>query len=118
MNHRQIGNDAEAQAARYLEHKGYRILERIYYTRAGELDIICESPEGVLVACEVKYRKSTVYGDPLEAVGRNKRLHMDRAFRLYLMQHGGFEQEARFDVIAVYGDGRIHHVENAFYEGA
>ena len=118
MNHRQTGNAGEARAAQYLEAKGYRILERNFYTRAGELDIICESPEGVLVACEVEFRKSTLYGDPLEAVGRNKRLHMGRAFRLYLQKHGGFEQEARFDVIAVYGDGHICHIENAFYEGA
>ena len=118
MNHRQTGNAGEAQAARYLEAKGYRILERNFYTRTGELDIICESPEGVLVACEVKYRRSTLYGDPLEAVDQKKRLHMSRAFRLYLLKHGGLEQEARFDVIAVYGDGRISHIENAFYEGA
>ncbi len=118
MNHRQTGNQGEEKAARYLEQKGYRILERNFYTRYGELDIICQSPEGVLVACEVKYRANTRYGDPLEAVRQIKRLHMSRAFRLYLLKHGGFEQAVRFDVIAVYGDGRICHIENAFYEGA
>ena len=118
MNHRKTGNQAEEKASGYLEQKGYQILERNFYTRYGELDIICRSPEDVLVACEVKYRASTAYGDPLEAVRPIKRLHMSRAFRLYLQKHGGFEQPARFDVIAVYGDGRICHIENAFYEGA
>ncbi len=117
MNHRKTGSAKEEQAARYLKQHGYQILERNYYTRAGELDIVCRSPEGTLVACEVKYRSSTAYGDPLEAVDWKKRQHMLRAFRLYLLQHGGLEQEARFDVIAIYGDGHLQHLENAFGEG-
>lgn len=101
-------------AAEYLKSKGYRILERNYRNRCGELDIIAEQDDAIIVV-EVKFRKSGVYGDPLEAVNRNKQRRICRAALYYYVECGlAMDVPCRFDVIAIYGDNTIRHIENAF----
>ena len=56
----------ERAAAWYVEH-GYRILARNWRMVGGELDLVC-AKGGVLVICEVKSRRSCVFGTPFEAV--------------------------------------------------
>ncbi len=114
MNKRQMGNRREEQAVSFLRKKGYRILARNFYCRQGEIDIIGEH-EGYLVFIEVKYRGGRGCGDPAEAVDWRKQQKLYRAARYYLYKNGYEEDKAcRFDVIALYGDGRIEQIENAF----
>ena len=67
QNRRQIGTEEEALAAEFLEGRGYRIVERNFRCRLGEIDLIARDGS-VLVFIEVKYRKTGAYGDPAEAV--------------------------------------------------
>ncbi len=113
-NRRAVGSRYEEQAAAYLESRGYTILARNYHTRFGELDLVAQSPEGTIAAVEVKYRKSTAFGDPAEAVGPQKQRRMGLSFAAYLMRAQIRDRDLRFDVIAVYGDGRLVHIPNAF----
>ncbi len=115
MNTRKVGSRYEGIACDYLSDKGYKILERNYTNKLGEIDIIAESPDGVLVYCEVKYRSSSAHGTPLDAVGYAKRRRIGRAASLHFaMKHYTDDKMCRFDVIGIYGDGRIEHIENAF----
>lgn len=116
FNKRQIGSRYEERAAVYLEKKGYRIVEKNYHAgRYGELDLIAEDKEGTLVVCECKYRSKDGCGDPLSAVDFRKQRQICRTALYYCMEHGyGMEHPCRFDAIAIYGDGRIRHIENAF----
>ena len=50
------GDQGEALAGRYLEERGYTILDRQWRCRFGELDIVAQSPGGVLCFVEVKRR--------------------------------------------------------------
>lgn len=102
-------------AAAYLKEKGYRILERNYHAgRGAELDILAEK-DGVLVAVECKYRMDNMHGDPLEAVDYRKQHKICHALLHYCMMHGiSPERDFRFDVIAIYGNGEIRHLEDAF----
>ena len=66
-NKRKTGTDYETIAARFLELKGYRVLERNFRCRTGEIDIIAEDQsDGSLCFAEVKYRSSLKYGYPKE----------------------------------------------------
>lgn len=66
--------------------------------------------------CEVKYRSNDEHGSPFEAVGYAKRRRLGRAASLHFaMKHYDDKKVCRFDVIGIYGDGRIEHIENAFY---
>ena len=111
---REIGRKYENIAAGYLMENGYDILERNYQNRYGEIDIIA-GMDGILVACEVKYRSGSGYGDPLEAVDWRKQKRICRTMLYYYTKHGYSEDlPCRFDVVAVYEDDTIKHMENAF----
>lgn len=115
-NKRKIGRKYEDLAVSYLKEHGYKILERNFYAaRYGEIDIVAEDEEGTLVICECKFRSTNFFGDPLEAVDGTKQKQICRS-TLYYYRKQRFEMEhpCRFDVIAVYGDGTIKHIENAF----
>ena len=114
MNKRLIGAEGETAAVRYLEEHGYQIIKRNYRNRYGEIDIIAELGN-VLVFVEVKYRRAGDYGDPLEAVDIRKQRRISKAALYYYSGYGhGWNRPCRFDVVAIYGDGTIRHVENAF----
>ena len=116
LNTRSIGSRYESAACGYLIDKGYKRLERNYKNKRGEIDSIAESAEDVLVYCEVKYRSNDEHGSPFEAVGYAKRRRIGRAASLHFaMKHYDDKKVCRFDVIGIYGDGRIKHIDNAFY---
>lgn len=105
----------------YLAKKGYEALERNYRTRHGEIDLVVRD-EAALVFVEVKLRRGTGFGDPLEAVTPEKQAKIRFTAEQYLAEQGedfvaGFD-ELRFDVVGILvsGTGRpeIRHVEDAF----
>lgn len=115
QNKRSIGTKYETMAAEYLTEHGYKIIERNYRNKYGEIDIIAEDTDGVMVYIEIKYRSSKKCGDPLEAVDYRKQKKISRtAFYHYAGNGYNEEKPCRFDVIAIYGDDSIKHIENAF----
>lgn len=114
INKRKIGNHYEDIAADYLKSRGYKILSRNYRNRYGEIDIIAMY-EQTLVYCECKYRSGERYGDPIDAVDERKQKKICRT-ALYHYSKFGYDKNmpCRFDVIGIYGDDIIRHVENAF----
>ncbi|MBR1634583.1 MAG: YraN family protein [Lachnospiraceae bacterium] len=113
-NTRKVGQQYEDVAAEYLENQGYCIMERNYRRRGGELDIVAKR-DGMLIVCEVKYRKTAEQGSPLEAVDARKQMQISKMTAHYLVSHGYREEvPVRFDVIGIDGNGQIRHIENAF----
>lgn len=112
-NRRRIGDIYEKKAAEYLNGLGYRILERNFRCKLGEIDLIAEEA-GVLVFLEVKYRKSSQYGTPAEAVTPAKQRKICRAADFYRMSRRISEsRECRFDVVSILGE-RIQLYKDAF----
>lgn len=97
---RELGMKGEQLAAQFLKQEGYRILERNYRTRYGEIDIIC-SKKGVLAFVEVKSRRSYRYGSAEEAITPAKIKHIQQVALSYLSRAHEHFDEIRFDVIAV-----------------
>ena len=115
MNKRKVGSEHEDMACRYLEERGYRILERNHRNRGGEIDIIARAPDMTLVFIEVKYRRDSGAGDPSEAVDHRKVRRISRAALWYLSRWRiSTNSPMRFDVIAITGEDRIRHIINAF----
>lgn len=113
------GARGEQLAGIYLQDKGYRILERNYRCRRGEIDIIAEEA-GVICFVEVRSRESDEHGDPLESIDHPKRSRIIHAARLYLAAHSLEEREVRFDVVGITyrPQRRIRLVRGAFETGA
>ena len=100
MNNRTLGKIGENAAAELLREEGYRILDRNYYCRYGEIDIICEK-NGKIFFTEVKTRKSLQYGEPAEAVDYRKRRHMKNCAAEYIAKNGEL-CDTGFLVIEIY----------------
>lgn len=112
MNQRTIGNEYERQAGAYLESQGYEILEYNVFSRAGELDIVARQGE-YLVFVEVKYRRNTDKGYPLEAISFSKRKSISKCALYYMKKYHLMNMPVRFDVVGILGD-EIQVVQNAF----
>lgn len=111
-NKRSLGKEKELLAAEYLEKKGYCILERNFFCRQGEIDLIAMSPERELVFVEVKYRTDSRNGFPEEAVDRKKQAKLKKASQMYLYRYP-YSIPCRYDVISILGN-EIRQIENAF----
>jgi putative endonuclease len=112
-----VGAEGEALACRFLEGLGYRVVARNFRCRAGEIDVVAVSPEGITVFVEVKARQGTSHGEGFEAVTYGKRLRLIRAARFFAAQRGQVEGPIRFDVISIlWSDGqpRVRHDPSAF----
>ena len=130
---RACGIAGEDAAARLLQKKGFRILERNLHVKRKELDIIAENRD-FLVFVEVKARTVPYLDEkgnspypitPAMAVNRQKQKFVYTAASRYLLLHPT-EKQPRIDVIEVYLREipntnpqkfellRIHHIENAF----
>lgn len=95
-----LGASGERLAARVLEERGYRVVERNWRCPYGELDVIAEDgPE--LVFIEVKTRRGTRMGSPEEAITPAKRRHLLAAAQTYLAERGEEQRPYRFDVVAI-----------------
>lgn len=106
------GQAGEARAARFLEAKGCRVLERNFSAPGGEIDLILADGK-TLVFAEVKTRSYEAFGGPLAAVTPAKQKRIAQTAALYVKAKGLKFDSIRFDVVCVLPD-RIEHVENAF----
>ena len=114
MHNRDLGNWGEDQAAEYLKKNGYEIICRNFYAYQGEIDIVARKDETV-VFCEVKTRRNTIYGMPIEAVNYYKRKHLYYTAEYYLYKNKIRNIPARFDVIEVLLVNHkitINHIKN------
>ena len=113
VNKRQMGTSYEIKAEEYLMQKGYKILDRNFRNRQGEIDIIAKDKE-YFCFIEVKYRTTNEFGNPLEAVDFRKQNQIRKVALYYLMKNKLSEwTPCRFDVIAFEGE-KMTHIENAF----
>lgn len=119
MDRKSLGSWGEDKAANYLRRKGYKILERNFSCRFGEIDLIA-SRGGYLAFVEVKLRKDAAFAQAREFVDRRKQRRIITAAELWLSCHDT-DLQPRFDVIELYApEGEksrrieINHIEDAF----
>ncbi len=113
------GELGEEVATNFLIARGYRILERNFRCKGGEVDIIARDPgDKSLVFIEVKARRGLSYGVPQLAVTPFKQRQISKAALTWLSKNRLHDTNARFDVIAILlsSDGlhKIEHIVNAF----
>lgn len=111
----QFGEKSESLAVKKLKKEGYKILERNYRTRLGEIDIIAEDGE-VITFIEVKARRSESYGTPQHAVTPIKQKKISMVALSYLKEKNQFGKRARFDVVTINPESsnKVSIIKNAF----
>jgi putative endonuclease len=97
---RSLGQYGERLAARYLGDRGMQVLERNWRCEHGEIDLIALDGD-CLVVCEVKTRRSTAFGEPVEAVTWRKAARLRRLASAWLAAHDVRPDGVRIDVIGI-----------------
>lgn len=132
-NRQQLGEKGENEAVRFLETRGFAIIERNWRpgkigntnhrdgqadgAMRGEIDIIARSGK-ILCFIEVKARTSSERGAPQEAVTPSKQRQISRLANAYISIFQLHDTPCRFDVVEVWlqnnGESQIALHQNAF----
>lgn len=100
MDNTKTGNQGEDLACKFLESKGYKILERNFRIRGGEIDIVAQEKQEI-VFVEVKARYSREYGGPAEAITPWKIKAMLKSALFYLQNKNWLSKGYRLDFVGI-----------------
>ena len=115
-HNQRLGLLGEEIAARWLTRRGWRIVYRRFRNGRRDIDLVAQR-DALVAFVEVKARKGSTFGDPVEAVNHRKQRELTRSARVWIDRHGRAEENYRFDVVGVLVDDQrvlVKHVENAF----
>lgn len=112
----EFGELGERIAERWLRRNGWRIVQRRFRSGHRDIDLIVERDDTVAFV-EVKARRGSRFGDPVEAVNWSKQKELARSASVWIDRHGRPSESYRFDVVGILVEGervRVRHVPNAF----
>jgi len=113
-----LGAYGERVAAAHLVDAGMAIVERNWRCDIGEIDILARDGD-TLVVCEVKTRRGTEYGTPLEKVTRDKSERLRRLAARWMAVNDVHPGDVRIDLVAVVrpprGRAEVEHVRGAIW---
>lgn len=118
QEHLAIGRLGEKIACEYLESKGYKIIEKNYRRKCGEIDIVCSAKSDLttayanksifhrtskkLVFVEVKTLKREGWLSPEDNFTSSKQKRLIRTCKLYMAEKNvNLDDEWQIDVIAI-----------------
>jgi len=111
-----LGRAGEDAAERLYRASGFRIVERNYRCKGGEIDLIARRGD-LIVFCEVKTRHTDRWGEPSEAVHYGKQARLRRLAAMWLSERRPGSVDIRFDVVGVIvrrGRLEVRHIADAF----
>jgi len=100
MKNQNLGKLGENLAVKLLQKNNYKVLERNFHTRFGEIDIIAQEAD-TLVFVEVKTRFSHKFGPPEEAITYWKIKHIIKAGQYYKILHPKLPEALRIDAVTI-----------------
>jgi len=95
-----LSRRGEKLAEAYLKQRGYSIIERRYWTRFGEIDLIAKKGP-VLAFVEVKTRKGFASLDPLVSITLNKWKRLQRASMIFLNKYSGDKLSIHLEFLGI-----------------
>ena len=119
---KELGRKGENIALKFLLEKGYQLVAKNYNChKFGELDLVMRDGK-YLVFVEVRTKKNTIHGTPIESIDYLKRRQIEKMANLYMTKEKVPEDTfCRFDVIGIIapdnGEPKIEHIQDAFIMG-
>ena len=117
---KELGKWGEQYACHYLEKKGYQLVVNNYRYSHGEIDLIMRVDD-ILVAVEVKTRRSNKYGYGEDSINNKKLKSIYSTMSGFIMEHTDLPDNWQLDVVVVEPFQEthplIHHYENVSFEG-
>lgn len=100
-NSREQGYYFEKIASEIIVSQNYKIIEKNYYTKYGEIDIIARK-KNLIVFIEVKQRSSDIFGLGEDSINYKKRKKIFLSAKNFLYKNKLFNFDVRFDAIIFY----------------
>lgn len=108
-----IGQIGENLACQYLVNNNYKILDRNFRCKQGEIDIITyDISKNELVFIEVKTRSNFHYGRPVDSINKIKQKHIFNAANYFIYKNGINNTFIRFDVIEILIKNYSHKINH------
>lgn len=114
---RAIGTKGEQLAVKFLKKRGYKILQRNYRRRNGEIDIVCYD-HGTITFVEVKTRYSDKYGPPELSVTEAKKRQIVKVALQYVAEKKIEGMSLRFDVVSIFYSPNKKHPTITLFKNA
>lgn len=115
-HNQRLGELGERIAERWLRKHGYTILARRFRFGRRDIDLVAQR-DSLVAFVEVKARKGSEFGDPVEAVHHRKQRELTKSARVWIDRHGKAGEQYEFDVIGILLEDsavKVKHVRNAF----
>lgn len=109
MHTKKIGRSGETAALHYLQSLGYRLIQRNFHCRYGEIDLIMQDARQ-LVFVEVKARTSHRFGRPEDAITQQKIRKLRQLIAFYLQKGAPPHSGLRLDAVAIDLEDPTHRV--------
>lgn len=113
------GKLGERIAEGFLVKKGYQIIERRFYSRQGEIDLIVVKDK-MIIFVEVKMRTSDLFGEPEQSIGPRKIRRINKTIYKFLAKNPRYNNyDPCLDVVSIELSGRrarVRHYENIMVE--
>ena len=113
-----IGDLGENLSIKYLRKHDYKILNRNFRCKSGEIDIIAIK-NSTISFIEVKSRFFTSFGKPIESITHLKQLKIINSDKYYIFKNNLYNHNIQFDVIEIIFDLNntnydLNHIKDAF----
>ncbi len=95
-----FGQSGEQIAALFFEEKGYRVVDRNWRCKIGEIDLVVRRNDEWRFI-EVKTRGSDRYGLPEESLTPRKKDHFYKSIQWYVLENNIGSQDIHADVLAI-----------------
>jgi putative endonuclease len=96
-----LGAKGEELVAEYLKAQGYRIIDRNWRIKEGEIDLIATNKRGRITFIEVKTRRNENFGHPLEAISKDKAYRLQKLALAWLVLNNVFGSDYGIDCASV-----------------
>lgn len=117
MLKQELGLNGEKLALKKLKQMRYKIIEKNFWCKIGEIDIIAKDKD-ILVFVEVRTRKWSKYGLPEETINYKKQAKVRKVAEWYLVKNKLNDVICRFDAIGIIWDRenkiKMEVIKNAF----
>ncbi len=116
IDNKKLGKLGETYTALRLMQQGWHLLDRNWHSRCGEIDLVMISPDRKLVFLEVKTRRSTQYGTPLEAITQEKRSKLRKTGMKWLKEFADDipHYRIRFDAVSILVINKYTYEDSAY----
>ena len=106
-----IGDLGEEAAVKALKKQGYKIIERNYRAKTGEIDIVAKDGEYTCFI-EVRLRKNNSFGSPADSIDEGKQRRIINTAKYYAVSRNIYDTPMRFDVVLINATADKNRLKN------